>query len=61
MSEPLAFDTSTDNGTTVIRVHDGIFADTREPLLAALLQLAGTPPACIVLDLTDVPLCDSGL
>jgi anti-anti-sigma factor len=59
MSAPLAFGTHTDNGTTIVRVGEGIFADNREPLLAALLQLADTPRACIVIDLTDVPLCDS--
>ena len=59
MSDAIAFDTRTDNGTTVVRVGEGIFADNRDPLLAALLHLADTPGACIVIDLTDVPLCDS--
>ena len=59
MSDPIAFDIRTDNGTTLVRVHDGIFTDTRDPLLAALLQLADTPGACIVIDLAEVPLCDS--
>jgi anti-anti-sigma factor len=59
MSAPLPFDTSTEDGTTVVRVGQGIFADNRDPLLAALLHLADTPRACIVIDLTDVPLCDS--
>ena len=60
MSDAIAFDTRTDNGTTVVRVGEGIFADNRDPLLAALLHLADTPGACIIVDLTDVPLCDSG-
>ena len=60
MSAAIAFDIRTANGTTVVRVGEGIFADNRDPLLAALLHLADTPGACIIVDLTDVPLCDSG-
>jgi anti-anti-sigma factor len=60
MTTPLAFDTHTHTGSTVVRVGEGIFADNRDPLLAALLDLADTPNACIVIDLSDVPLCDSG-
>jgi|tagenome__1003787_1003787.scaffolds.fasta_scaffold20319887_1 anti-anti-sigma factor len=59
MTTTIAFDTSTDSGTTLVRVHDGIFADNREPLLAALLQLADATPAHIVIDLSEVPVCDS--
>jgi anti-anti-sigma factor len=59
MTAPIAFETRTDNGTTLIRVKEGIFTDNRGPLLAALLHLAGIPRARIVIDLSDVPLCDS--
>jgi anti-anti-sigma factor len=59
MSAPLAFDTHTNDDTTVVRVGDSVFTDNRDPLLTALLHLADTPRACIVIDLTDVPLCDS--
>jgi anti-sigma B factor antagonist len=59
MSTPIAFDVSSDNGTTRVRVGDSIFTDNREPLLTALLGLADTPRARIVIDLSDVPLCDS--
>jgi anti-anti-sigma factor len=41
-------------------VGEGVFVDNRGPLLAALLQLADTPRTRITIDLTDVPLCDSG-
>jgi anti-anti-sigma factor len=59
MTAPIAFDTRTANGTTLVRVREGIFTDNRAPLLTALLHLADTPGARIVIDLSDVPLCDS--
>ena len=59
MSAPIAFDVSSDNGTTLVRVGDSIFTDKREPLLTALLGLADTPGARMIIDLSDVPLCDS--
>ena len=59
MSAPIAFDVSTVDGTTVVRVREGIFTDNRAPLLTALLGLADTPRARIVIDLSAVPLCDS--
>jgi anti-anti-sigma factor len=60
MTAPIAFDISgIADGTTLVRVREGIFADNRDPLLTALLHLADTPSARIVIDLSDVPLCDS--
>jgi anti-sigma B factor antagonist len=59
MTESIAFDTSSDNGITRVRVHEGIFADNRATLLAELLQLAAHQRARIVIDLSEAPMCDS--
>jgi len=59
MTTPIVFDSSTADGVTQVRVRDVIFADNRQPLLAELLRLADTAAARIVLDLSEVPLCDS--
>jgi anti-anti-sigma factor len=59
MTEPIAFDISSDNGIIRVRVHEGIFTDNRAPLLAEVLQLAAHRRARIVIDLSEVPMCDS--
>jgi anti-anti-sigma factor len=43
----------------VVAVAGKIMYDTHEPLLTALLILAERPSPAIVLDLADVPMCDS--
>jgi anti-anti-sigma factor len=60
MTTPITFDISPGDGVTLVRVGEGIFTDNRDPLLTALLHLADTPGTGIVVDLSDVPLCDSG-
>jgi anti-sigma B factor antagonist len=59
MTTPLAYDISTDGGTTLVRVGDSIFADNRDQLMNTLLHLADTPGSHIVIDLSQVTLCDS--
>ena len=59
MTAPIAFNSTIADGVTWVRVRDVIFADNRDPLLAELLRLADTAASRIVLDLSEVPLCDS--
>lgn len=44
---------------TVVSVHGNILFDTHQPLMDALLVLAEAERPHIVVDLADVPLCDS--
>ena len=52
MTFPLAYDISTANNTTLVRVDEGIFADNRDQLMATLLQIADNPDTHIVIDLS---------
>ncbi|HLL69154.1 MAG TPA: STAS domain-containing protein [Micromonosporaceae bacterium] len=44
---------------TVVSVHGNILFDTSQPLMEALLVLVEAERPHIVVDLADVPLCDS--
>jgi anti-anti-sigma factor len=55
----LSFDSAHVGDITVVRVHDPIFFDTRDALMAALLELTEESASHIVIDLSDVPVCDS--
>lgn len=59
MTAPIVFDIRTESGATVVSVGESIFAENRDQLMTALLRLADAPRARIVVDLSQVALCDS--
>lgn len=59
MSDTARVEVRSADDVTVVSAHGEIFYGTHEPLLEALLDLAAQPVPLLVLDLAQVPVCDS--
>ncbi len=59
MTEPLSVTVRDEPDHTVVAVHGALYFDTVGPVREAVLPLATAPRPRLVVDLADVPSCDS--